>query len=534
MLKNPLYTYGKRGGLKIPAHFHYGEHLLRKFGGYGDKEAVVNAETGESLTFRQLVQQSVDIALSLVRIGVRKGEVVAVCSEKRFEFIPTVLGIICAGATYTGVDVTGGRATILHRAKLAKPSVIFCSPSAYEVHRETIKSIDSLRKVIMFEGGEREWEDVLGFSQFLSESAPLEEFQPIDVEGWSDVAIILYSSGTTGLPKGIPHTHLNLLLILGETGDKSPYANTRTLITREWYYSYGLMHTLLTLSLGSTVLYCPSGDTRNFLEAIQNYKIDVIQVAPSTVSELVDSSLLPQYDASSLACLISCSTPLSAELGQAAKARFPNLGIIHQYYAMSEAGAICGDQRAPKGQKPGSVGCVADAFTLKVVDVTTRRPLGTNQRGEICFKSPSLMPGYIGEKSSDYLDEEGFFKTGDIGYYDEDRYFYIVGRIKELIKFNSYQVAPAELDAVLAQHPAVLKAGVAGAPHQEYGEVPTAFVVLRPGCEATAQELVDYVDGQVSYRMRLAGGVRFVDDLPTVANGKLDRKKLKAILTEDS
>ncbi|CAH2062223.1 unnamed protein product, partial [Iphiclides podalirius] len=532
MLKNPLYVYGKRGALKIPAHFHYGELLLQRFGGYGDQAAVINAETGQSLTFRQLVQQSVDIALSLVRIGVRKGEVVGVCSEKRIEFIPTVLGVICAGATYTGVDVTGGRATILHRTELAKPSVLFCSPSAYEVHRETIKSIDSLRKVIIFEGGEREWDDAVEFSQFLTETAPVEDFQPIDVEGWSDVAIILYSSGTTGLPKGIPLTHLNLLLFLGDTGDKSPYANTKTLITREWYYSYGLMHTLFTLYMGSTVMYCPSGDLRHYLEAIQSYKIDVIQVAPSTVSELLYSSLVPHYDLSSLVCLISCSTTLSAELGEAVKARFPNLGFTSQYYGMSEAGCICSDRRAPKGQKPGSVGCVTEAFTIKVVDLNTRLPLGPKQRGEICFKSLSLMPGYIGDKSLDYLDEEGCFKTGDIGYYDEDRYFYIVGRIKELIKFNSYQVAPAELDAVLAQHPAVLKAGVVGAPHDEYGEVPTAFVVLRPGYEATAQELVDYVDGQVSYRMRLAGGVRFVDDLPTVSTGKLDRKKLKAILTE--
>ncbi|XP_068626130.1 luciferin 4-monooxygenase-like [Battus philenor] len=532
MIKNPLYVYGDKETLKVPAHLNYGRHILDKFKTFKQAVAIINAESGEKITYKEIVQKAVDIALSLARIGVRKGQVVNVCSEKRMEFIPTVLGAICAGATYASSDVSCRNASFLYRINLSKPTVVFCSPTAYEDHRQSIKSVKSIEHIIIY--GDKGIDNAMSFKEFLTVHADIEEFLAADVNGWEDVAIILQSSGTTGLPKGIKLTHLNLLLFLSDTGEKKEQrcGEVKTLITREWYHSYGFGHTIYAMYEGTTVVYCPRSEVKCFLEAIQKYKIQVMQLTPATVIDLVKSTILSEYDVSSLAYMVSTSTYFNAELVNAIRARFPNLQAAHQYYGMSEAGCVCSDILAPKGPKVGSVGCAGSGFTLKVVDLFTRKPLGPNQRGEICFKSSSLMLGYVGDDPVDYLDDEGFFKTGDIGYYDEDRYFYIVDRMKELIKFNSYQVAPAELEAVLMQHPGVANAGVAGAPDPECGELPTAFVVLRAGYEITPDELVRYVDEQVSHRMRLAGGVRIVDSLPMVPSGKLDRKLLKKILTE--
>ncbi|GBP78223.1 Luciferin 4-monooxygenase [Eumeta japonica] len=167
-----------------------------------------------------------------------------------------------------------------------------------------------------------------------------------------------------------------------------------------------------------------------------------------------------------------------------------------------------------------------------IVDVNTRELLGPRTTGEICVKGPVLMKGYVGIPREQYLDEEGFLKTGDLGYYDEDHYVYIVDRIKSVIKCAGFQVSPVDIEAVLLQHSAVKEAGVVGRPDPEYGELPTAFVVKHPGAKVTEQELIDFVAVEVSYYMQLGGGVNFVAVLPRNPRGKLLRRELKEMIKQ--
>ncbi|GBP78229.1 Luciferin 4-monooxygenase [Eumeta japonica] len=183
-------------------------------------------------------------------------------------------------------------------------------------------------------------------------------------------------------------------------------------------------------------------------------------------------------------------------------------------------------------QMPHTSRSTTTYYIYMIVDVNTREPLGPRKTGEICVKGPVLMKGYIGIPREQYLDEEGFLKTGDLGYYDEDQYLYITDRIKDIIKYEGFQVSPVELEAVLLQHSAVKEAGVVGRPDPDYGELPMAFVVKQSGAKTTEQELIEHVASQVSPYMQLRGGVKFVAGLPRNPRGKLLRRELKEMIKE--
>ncbi|KAJ0170022.1 hypothetical protein K1T71_014628 [Dendrolimus kikuchii] len=512
MYRNKLYLYGD-DDLEVPVSMNLAHEMFKKILSYKDNVAILNAETKEQVTYSELAQRIANVAIALTRMGVGKGDVISICSEKSMQFLPTLLGIICTGATFAAADITCGSATVLHRVNIVKPRFILCSELAYTRH------------------GKQFGDKCIRLSEMEFKDVPLDQFQAVPVEGFKDNVIIFFSSGTTGLPKGIPTTHLSLLIgFLGAIKANNYYLGRSVLCTREWYYSYGCMHTLICVFAGATIVYCPSDTEEEYIKAIQDLEISVLQLVPSTVARLVKSSLLEKYNVSSVKYVNSASTPLDADLMKVFKQKFTGIVDIYQFYGMSEVGFVTSDAHATKGTKLGSAGVAAASVIIKVVDMTSREPLGPHQRGEICMKSPTVTKGYLNVSSDGVFDEEGFLKTGDIGYYDEDGYFFIVERMKDLIKFNSYQVAPAELEAVLLQHPSVKDAAVVGVPHVEWGEVPTGLVVRQPGATTEAAEIVEFVNSQVSHRMCLAGGLKFVDALPYGGGGKLDRKVLKQLL----
>ncbi|XP_013164133.1 PREDICTED: luciferin 4-monooxygenase-like [Papilio xuthus] len=516
MLRNKKYVYGS-GSAMVPAYLHFGILILEKFKLFKEEIALLDAHSGAKMSYGEMAQMSVDIALSLTRIGVRK-DVICICSEKRMEFIPTLIGILCVGATFTTADISCKNASILCRINMTRPKIMFCSYTTYKIHEETFKSVATLEKIIVY--GDKPVIGCILFENFLTEHAHIEDFLATSVNGWHDTALILYSSGTTGQPKAVPLTHLNYILCHQHGLCNSQHTKTMMLSTREWYYTYGLNHTIGTLLVGATVVYTRDQIT-DYLKAIQDYKISIIQLVPTTIRELVNSNL-QNYDVSSLLCMMSTSTPIDADLMKTALKKFPKLKQISQMYGMTEAGCLCDDLNTPKGPKQGSVGCVNPGVVFKVVDINTREPLGPNETGEICFKTPSLMPGYLGDLSQDYLDEEDFFKSGDIGYYDVDRYFYVTHRIKDVIKYKGATVSPREIEAVLLQYPGVREACVVAVDHR-HGEVPAAAVV---GDDVTTEELMTFVAEQLT-SIKMEGGIKFVDYLPKVAGVKLDRKAVR-------
>ncbi|KAL4711399.1 hypothetical protein ACJJTC_016153 [Scirpophaga incertulas] len=526
---NKNYVSGDQN-VKVPAHLNFGKFMLDRIRHASDAVALENSDTEEVMTYRELTQFAVNLATLLCKLGVSVGDVVAIGSERRNEFVATILGIVFSGATYTPYDLKSGRAVLRHKIELTKPSYFICSNQFWLKNGNFLRNFHCIKTFLTLDD---DIDEIIIPLKSLNKNIDVDLFEPVEVRGGNDLAVILYSSGTTGMPKGVQLTHLNC--ILNSLPDDFNIDSLQTMfLYGEWYHNYDTFMTYKFLAMGKRIVYLNCTTPELFLKCVQDKKIDIAMIIPSLVGRLSKLDNLDKFNLDTLKFIYSRSSPLHVKTIENLRKRIPKLKVILQGYGMTEAGELTSETWGFKGPKPGSVGMASPGITLKIVDPETRVVLGPNQRGEICLKGPVFMKGYIGVDPSTYLDTDGFFKTGDLGYYDEDRYFYIVDRMKEIITFDGIQIAPLELETILLSHPAVKEAGVVGKSVLYFGEVPTAFVVKMAGCDVTEEELIDYVASEVSPEMQLRGGVFFIKELPRNPRGKLLRKELKEMLNECS
>lgn len=233
-------------------------------------------------------------------------------------------------------------------------------------------------------------------------------------------------------------------------------------------------------------------------------------------------------DLSSLVEVISSSSSLSKETSKNVKKRLPHLKRINQCYGMTENTAL--SHMTPSlDERHGSVGVLLPNLECKVCDVSTGQVLGACERGEICVRGPTMMKGYLKDQdaSKQIIDGEGWLHTGDLGYYDQDEHFFIVDKLKDLIKFRGDQVSPSELESLLKAHPAVSDAAVIGFPDPEVGELPTAFIVSVNDDDLTEIEIIQYVDENAAPHKKLRGGVVFINSIPRSEEGEILRTELR-------
>ncbi len=342
-----------------------------------------------------------------------------------------------------------------------------------------------------------------------------------------DLVVLPYSSGTTGINKGVMLTHGNLVSNVAQVLAGADIREDEAFIAvLPFFHIYGMQVLMNTgLRAGVTVITMPRFDLEQFLQLHQDHGITRSFVAPPIVVALAKHPIVDNYDLSKLEQVFSGAAPLSAELALECGAR---LGCdVVQGYGMTELSPV--SHLTPPGSfKPGSCGVTAPNTLTKVIDPATGEELGIDQDGEVCIQGPQVMVGYLNNKQATEatIDPDGWLHTGDIGHIDADGHLYVVDRLKELIKYNGFQVAPAELEALLLTHPAVADAAVIGRPDEAAGEIPVGFVVLRPGAEATEADISDFVAGQVAHYKQLRH-IEFIDAIPKSASGKILRRMLR-------
>ncbi|XP_055679598.1 uncharacterized protein LOC129787822 isoform X1 [Lutzomyia longipalpis] len=515
------------------------EYVLKTLKENGNKIAIIDGATGEPITYTNLL----DRALTLVKYLQGKGigrDVIGLCCENRLEFAVVVFATILCGATLSTINPRYVKREIKHVVYLTTPKIIFVTSSAMENVQEVCKDAPSVQEIIHI--GHTSGINLSrtpNFKQILKDpknKMTEREYKLPQIDKEQNDGFILMSSGTTGLPKGVVLSDLNMLEALGnlEETKRSMFTlpNVCSLGILPWFHSYGLVTLICLITKGVRIVSLPRFEEKTFLNAIQNYKVTHAFVVPPLMVFLAKNPNLMNYNLSCLKELFYGAAPLGKDTEDEVKQQIPSLTKVQQGYGMTETTlTVLGSRGSVPVQ--GSAGVITARTWGKVIDMETGEILGPNKRGELCFKGPTIMKGYYrNPKATQDTIKDGWLHTGDVGYYDEGKNFYIVDRLKELIKYNSFQVAPAELEALLLTHPAIKDAAVIGIPDPQTGELPTAFVVLKDNLKASGEEIANFVAERVSNPKRLRGGIHFVEEIPKNPSGKILRRVLREKLAQ--
>ncbi|XP_012240593.1 luciferin 4-monooxygenase [Bombus vosnesenskii] len=507
-----------------------GQLILNQLSIRGSWVAQINAYTGKSQTFKDILDISRKLAIAFNREGLKKDDRIAICSENNLEFCPVVCAAFYLGITVCPLNPLYTERELKHALNISKPKYIFVSAIGAKNIYKVIPQLFWLPKLIMLT--EAINSKLPSIKTLTSNIIIDNNFHACSVDVNDHVTVISCSSGTTGLPKGVMLTDKNFLSVIKNLAVASPNivnTNTTGLALLPFFHVYSFSVMLVALVFGNKNVILPRFEEKLFLHAIEKYKIEHITVVPPLMVFLAKHPIVDKYNLSSIKEIWCGAAPLSEEIAKMVVKRL-NMPIIKQGYGLTET-TLAVMNSPDNNTKYTSVGTLVPGVSAKVIPIDgdeSSKPLGPNNVGELCFKGDIIMKGYCDNEQATAatIDKDGWLHSGDVGYYDEQGYFYIVDRMKELIKYKGFQVPPAELEAILLTCPEIKDAAVIGLPHEEAGELPAAFVVKQEGSNITAEDIIKFVNERVSSHKRLRGGVKFIENIPRTASGKILRRIL--------
>ncbi|MFI0818821.1 AMP-binding protein [Streptomyces sp. NPDC021098] len=491
---------------------------------FGERTALIDGVTGESVGYAALDHASRRIAAELAAAGVHKGEVVALHSPNSLMYPMAFYGVTRTGAAVTTVHPLATAEEFARQLRDAAATWIVTVSPLLGVARQAAERAGGVREIFVCDeaGGHRSLRDMLAGTA----PEPVVECDPAQ-----DVAVLPYSSGTTGSPKGVMLTHRSVATNLAQAEALvPPRPGERVLAVLPFFHVYGLTALLnAPLRAGSTVIVLPRFDLDQFLTAIERYEAQALYVAPPIVLALAKHPAVAEHDLSSVRYVLCAAAPLDARLAEACARR---LGVppLLQAFGMTELSPGCHVvPRYAEDVPPGTVGKLLPSTEMRIVGLADGRDVEVGEDGEILIRGPQVMKGYLGrpDDTAAMVDADGWLHTGDVGHVDADGWLFVVDRVKELIKYKGYQVAPADLEALLIAHEAVADAAVIGVTDGDGNEIPKAYVVRGPGARISEDELIRYVAGLVAPYKKVRR-VEFTDTVPRSAAGKILRRELRA------
>ncbi|XP_072930548.1 uncharacterized protein [Epargyreus clarus] len=514
------------------------EYIWRNIHKWADKTAVVCGITNRSYTYRKLHEYAQNFAATLrtsAQLQIKDGDVIGVMMPNSPEYPIAVLGAMQAGAIVTTFNPIHTTSEVYRQLLLARPKIIIGSPETIGVIKEAISMSNKAIPVITVRNPEDNLpSETIAFEELMNNNVDKSVLNDVKRKP-EDLVFLPYSSGTTGLPKGVELTNRNKVanFVQQEVEGGRHYIETTSehqdsiMAVLPFYHVYGLSIILLhKLGIGAKLVVLPKFKPTTFLKALTEHKINLLYTAPPLALFLGTHPDVKKEHLNSVDRIICAAAPISkSDIRRLLDKCQPDIKFC-QIYGLTEVSPLATTVEFGSDDHT-SVGYALPNTELRVVDPNDRH-LGPDEVGELHIRGPHIMKGYRDnpEATKTAITDDGWFRSGDLVSINKDGAVTIVDRIKELIKVKGYQVPPAELEGILRDHPDILDAAVIGIPDERKGEAPKAFVVLKEGHKTTATNIIEFVSKQVADYKRIKE-VQFLDELPRNPSGKLLRKVLK-------
>ncbi|KAJ7943911.1 4-coumarate--CoA ligase-like [Quillaja saponaria] len=488
--------------------------------------ALIDSSTGFSISYQELYPLVKSMASGLHKMGVSQNDVILLLLPNSIYFPIVFLGVLYLGAIVTTMN------PLCTISEIKKQAADSCVSLAFTMSEENVKKIEPLGIPVIEVPENVNLPNSSDFHKLISGNFDL---PPKPVIKQEDTAAILYSSGTTGTSKGVVISHKNFISIIELLAkfEASQYKNPRwenvNLAVLPMFHMYGLsLFVTGLLTLGTTIVVMRKYDVDEVVKVIDKYKVTHFPVVPPILTAIINRAKgVHESSLQSLKQVCSAAAILTRKTIEEFVQSLPHVDLI-QCYGMTECGIGTRGFNTDFFRKYSSIGLLVPNMEAKVVEWNTGSFLPPGNTGELLLRGPPVMKGYLNneEATKSAIDKDGWYHSGDIVYFDQDGYLYICDRLKDVIKYKGFQIAPADLEAVLILHPEIVDAAVTSALDEVNGEIPVAFVVRKARSVLSQKDVINYVAKQVAPYKKIRKVV-FLDSLPRSATGKILRRQLR-------
>ncbi|XP_050235390.1 probable CoA ligase CCL5 [Mercurialis annua] len=531
--------YSKRRPIPFPPNHSIDITSFISSQAHNGKTAFIDATTGRHLSFPELWKAVDSVASCLSDMGVRKGHVILLLSPNSIFFPIVCLSVMSLGAIITTTNPLNTPREIAKQIADSKPKLAFTVPLLVPKLTESNSNLPII--LIDDEDEYKHKHSSKNKTKILTSLTEMMRKEPSDSRlkervSVDDTATLLYSSGTTGESKGVVSSHRNLIAMVQTiVGRFNEDREHRFICTVPMFHIYGLSAFAAgLLASGSTIIVLSKFEIQEMLSLIERYRATDLPLVPPILMAMINGAdqMKSKYDFSSLKTVLSGGAPLGKEVIEGFAEKYPTVRILQGYGLTESTGIGASTDTLDESRRYGTAGLLSPSMEAKIVEPENGKALTANQTGELWLRGPSIMKGYFSnaEATSSTLDSDGWLRTGDLCYIDDDGFIFVVDRLKELIKYKGYQVPPAELEALLLTHAEISDAAVIPFPDKEAGQVPVAYVVRKAESNLTESAIKDFVARQVAPYKRIRR-VTFIAAIPKNPSGKILRKDLIKLAT---